>query len=83
LLIDLFDKSGMAYAVPSMTELVAGLGDPAAPVWYSRDDAANYRIFRGKLDAIVLGPWVEDARRGDAVAAIAAFDAHFDQEVPA
>jgi hypothetical protein len=83
LLIDLFDKSGMAYAVPSMAELVAGLGDPAAPVWYSRDDAANYRTFRGKLDAIVQGPWVEDARRGDAVAAIAAFDAHFDQEVPA
>ena len=76
-LIELFDPSGVAYAVPSLSELADGLGDPSSSVHYSASDADTYATFRSRLDGIVAGPWAQE-RRDQVSPALQTFDAWFE-----
>ena len=75
-LIDLFDTTGVQYAVPSLQALAQGLGDPSAPVYYEEADLDVYTSFRAQLDGIVAGPWAA-SRRAQVTPALRAFDDWF------
>ncbi|HEX8508770.1 MAG TPA: hypothetical protein VF635_04645 [Propionibacteriaceae bacterium] len=81
-LIDLFDQGqDDSYALPSLTEMAAGLGNPHAGITYSEADAATFSGFRTKLQGILDGPWTTDHRRAQATTALKAFDRFYDGAV--
>lgn len=61
MLIDLFDTSGRPTPIPSMEDLVRGLDNPQARVYFAVEDAAEFRAMASKLTTILEGPWSGNA----------------------
>lgn len=76
--IDLFDTTGTAYGLSSISDLAAGLGRPDSPVWYAAEDAGAYAEFRPRL-AQILAVFPPPAAAGTAVDdALRAFDLFYE-----
>ena len=77
LFVDLFAQEGDEYQLPSLDELVRGLGradEPGVRVAYELGDRDQYAQMRGKLRAMVTGPWSDPARTADCLRLLQTFD---------
>lgn len=55
--VDLFGQGEPMSGLPALQQLVAGLEDDGARVFYRRSDAEVYAGFRSKFRSILQGPW--------------------------
>lgn len=78
LLVDLFDQGRGSYTLPGLAELSRGLTDATARVRYLEDGAEQYHAFRGKVRAIMDGPWTSAERRERAATELSPFDSFYD-----
>lgn len=75
LLIDAFDRTGHAYAVPSLAELTDAVHGRSDRVGYSDPQTrSHYPEFRGKLSALLGSSYFDPESRKACEAAIALFD---------
>lgn len=78
LLIDLFDRSGWSYEVPTVSDLEKGLREPGRRVVYQKPEtASHYPEFRGKLQKLIGSPLL-NAEQGQRLReGVRPFDAAF------